>query len=301
MGNGCDSSTKNQDSVIVHSKIKKGSLNDDLVLDKILYDNFRKINLEFCKENFLGPYFLSDGDTLNSINSNTQSPKNNNKKLKNKTPKMIKNPKKEEIFINLLKKSNYNIYAKNKINYKKINSKSPLIDVSIFYQSEYLVQLKVLKIKNSDIFKDMLINGPPSFLRHVIYTHILDDIFNTPTGKSNEEHNLVIKSSSKSIKNENEENNNSAIKIIDQDIPRTFPQIKLLSNPLFSNNLRDILITISQQDKELSYVQGLNFTTSFMLMMTGNNKDLCLKLFFQIMNLKSDLFQMPLKGINLFT
>jgi hypothetical protein len=82
---------------------------------------------------------------------------------------------------------------------------------------------------------------------------------------------------------------------IEKDIVRTFPQNKIFSEISFTNNLTNFILEISTADQELSYVQGMNFMCAYILMSTGNNKDLSINLYSRILNLKSKIFNLKFR------
>lgn len=105
---------------------------------------------------------------------------------------------------------------------------------------------------------------------------------------------LILKDNKNNIQEDKKEE--TLLNMINKDVPRTLSE-KISSCEILSYNLRDILLTVSMQDNTLGYVQGMNFITAFILILTGNQKNLALDLFKSILNMHSDLFNMNFKGI----
>jgi hypothetical protein len=91
--------------------------------------------------------------------------------------------------------------------------------------------------------------------------------------------------------------NQSVIRQIDCDVPRTCPENEVSSNPEIVNSLKYCLQKISKHDKVMSYVQGFNYIIFFLLLVTGNNKAATIEIFNTVLERKSNIFGLQFRGI----
>lgn len=83
--------------------------------------------------------------------------------------------------------------------------------------------------------------------------------------------------------------------LIEMDINRTYIGDKIRGNENIHQNLKDVLLLITQIDSELGYLQGMNYIVDHLLIISGNNRFFSLNLFFLFFNLKSNLFKLSLR------
>ena len=60
-------------------------------------------------------------------------------------------------------------------------------------------------------------------------------------------------------RNRDEKEWDAVVRQIERDIPRTQPDHPTYNHPKLLNSLRDVLLGYAKLDKEVSYVQGMNF------------------------------------------
>ena len=94
-------------------------------------------------------------------------------------------------------------------------------------------------------------------------------------------------------------NNNEKIKEIKNqiklDINRTLIKYPIGKEKDFTIKLSQLLFEISSREIGLSYVQGMNFIAAFILLLTGNNSELSLIIFFKVFYMESKFFKKPYK------
>ena len=164
---------------------------------------------------------------------------------------------------------------------KLINYKDNSIDINILYSFDNYINLR--NIIRREYNKKNLVFMNNSVFRSLFYLIILETIpFDINC------YDLVLKDNMKNMNLE---------KQIDNDIPRTFPTIPLFKNEIFLNNLRENLVNIAFIDKEIGYVQGINFVVGFIGMLCGNDRNKTLEMFFKIMNMKSKIFDLKFKEV----
>jgi hypothetical protein len=236
MGNGCAC----VDPSMMIDKIKIKRIKDN-------NNKFLEIDLTFCKENSIGPYFLNES-------------KDNFKNT-----------------LLILKKISYEGIRKvSKVNYLELD----YLDI---YSHGTLMKLKDY-VNQLDRTKTGCINALNSTAFRPCFYYIML-----------QRHEVNI-DNKKLILKENEIADDKILSQIECDIPRTFPLLKVLQEKTYTDNLTDILVTISVLDKDLSYVQGLNFIVAFILLVIGNDKPRTLEVFFSIINLRSKAFDTIYKG-----
>jgi hypothetical protein len=239
MGNGC--ACINQDMLVERIKIKRSNI----PINKTFLD----IDIKFCKEGSIGPFFLQDSD-------------NNFKNT-----------------LKILTKINYeNVKHINKNNYLELN-------YSNIYTINTLAKIKEKIIDKISGFKNTTVINS-SIFRPCCYYILLQGL--NENNIHNSERQIILK--------ENETMDDKVLNQIKCDIPRTFPKLKVLKEDSFMNNLCDLLATVSMLDKELSYVQGINFIAAFVLLITGNEKNKSLEIFMSLMNLQSKIFAVKFRG-----
>jgi hypothetical protein len=241
MGNGC--ACADTGIMIEKIKIRRNRYNTN--------KKFLDINLQFCKENNIGPFFVNE----------------------------TKDNYKNTLF--LLKKIGYSDTHKiTKVNYLDLNYQD-------IYSYNTIAKLKEGVIDKLDTMRiNSLTSLNSTIFRSCLYYLMLEKQEVTVSPDK-----LVLKD------NETTENVDSTILYqIQCDIPRTFPLMKILKEQVFIDNLTDVLVTISVRDKDLSYVQGLNFVVAFLLLITGNDKCRTLEFFFSIMYLRSKTYNKLFKG-----
>ena len=86
------------------------------------------------------------------------------------------------------------------------------------------------------------------------------------------------------------------LRVINCDLPRTFPSKHVMKENKFTQTLKEALLEISLIDAELGYVQGINNIVAYFLMLAGNNMEICITLFLSLMYMTSDLTKDKFRG-----
>ena len=162
---------------------------------------------------------------------------------------------------------------------KYLNKDNPnFIDYKVFYNSP-----QINSLKNISNINESILYCPSMSFRIPLYL-------------------IKLSSNPKTILYSNEHisiNNNEKIKEIknqiELDINRTLIHYPIGKEKDFTIKLRQLLFEISSREIGLSYIQGMNFIAAFILLMTGNNSELSLIIFFKVFYMESQFFKKPYK------
>ena len=162
---------------------------------------------------------------------------------------------------------------------KYLNKDNPnFIDYKLFYNSP-----QINNLKNISNINESILYCPSMSFRIPLYL-------------------IKLSSNPKTILYSNEHisiNNNEKIKEIKNqiklDINRTLIKYPIGKEKDFTIKLSQILFEISSREIGLSYVQGMNFIAAFILLLTGNNSELSLIIFFKVFYMESKFFKKPYK------
>ena len=236
--------------------------------------------LEIYKEYFVGPYFLLD------VENDVLSYKEKEKYL--------------DKIILLIKISNYDkIYKKkyksspNKINKKEINSNNHKeIFKNIIFNQDLTIINSLESIKNILFYyenrpndlKKIIFKGPPQIFRFILWRIYLNK--NQILIKINDYLELNKISLSDEI-----------IREINSDLGRTFPDLRIYKNECFRDKLKVLLEKLACFDKELNYVQGINFMIGYILLIDGGNEYSSFNFFIFILNFYSFITNESFRGI----
>ena len=162
---------------------------------------------------------------------------------------------------------------------KYLNQDNPnFIDYEKFYNSSEIYNLKYISNINESI-----LYCPSMSFRIPLYLIKLSEnpkeIF-----YSNEHISINDKEKIQEIKNQ-----------IKLDINRTIIQYPIGKEKEFTIKLSQLLFEISCRENNLSYIQGMNFIAAFILLLTGNNSELSLIIFFKIFYMESNYFHKSFK------
>jgi hypothetical protein len=164
---------------------------------------------------------------------------------------------------------------------KRIKYNKQQIEINILYNTDNYTKLKLMLTETFCKNNLFLINN--NAFRAIFYIIILERI------KVTESSDLILK--------ENDNETSKLLKQIDCDIPRTFPNLSLLKDDIFISALRDNLMRIAMAEKELGYVQGINFIVSYLQIVFGNNSDRTVETFLKLMNMESLIFSQKFKHV----
>lgn len=270
MGNGCASCNIEEENKIKGKliKINKNKLNmNKRLIDIDLISKFLcKIDFNFAKELTIGPYFLNEFEICN-----------------------------EKFYLDFLKKIKYLKY--NNLTTPDENSKSFDLDLNYFYSLKNLTEIQWNYFINDDKFHEMLnlfVKKPNQQMRILIYFIVLsskNELYKVYKPCDSTKDLLLV---NKIVNTVNYDENLE--RVINCDIPRTFPRQLIMKEKKFTETLKQALLEITVIDKELGYVQGINNIVGYCLMLAGNNKEICITLFFSIMNMTSKLTGNKFRG-----
>jgi len=282
MGNGCgtcnvfveESSIKTR---VIKIKKKTSNINKLLVDMRLIKKFLNKINLQKSKELKIGPYFLLEFEEEN-----------------------------KQFYMNFLKNIKYLNFnhlkssIENSDNSKNSKSESDLKwDLNYFYSLENIKEIELQYFSQEEKFQEFLnlfkkypIQEIRIFMYFVIFSG-RNELYKLNKSLNSSNDLLLINKNLSGSKDYDE----AIERIINCDLPRTFPRAKIMKQDNFSEIMKETLLDISIIDKELGYVQGINNIVGYLLMLTGNCKEVCITIFFSIMNMRSYLTNKKFRGI----
>jgi hypothetical protein len=240
-------------NTILHDKITIKESRDKENEEFLIKNEFSTLDdLDFYKKFSIGPYFLNSCENFYNLDSN----------LRNKSDLVLKE------FLKILEIEKVDFLKTEKENFQN-------------FLSDSLTQRILSYLENSE--KEKIVN-----LFYFLFNNTLRVcLYNIYLPSNKLKNNIMIQKENSSYKTPEE------IKYsIEKDVVRTFPHNKIFTEKSFTNNLIDVMLEISTTDQELSYVQGMNFMCAYILISTGNNKDLSLNFYTRILNLKSIIFNL---------
>ena len=98
---------------------------------------------------------------------------------------------------------------------------------------------------------------------------------------------IIIYSDNENV-DENFVNKNKSI--IKLDVYRTFPDLKIFENEIFSKNMHSILLEFSDRAENMGYYQGMNFICLYLMLLFGSEEEISLYAMIKLFSLKSKLF-----------
>ncbi len=285
MGNGCSSCKVEKENrikpIIIKINKKTSNMNKQLIDINLINKFLSNVNLELSKEQKIGPYFINEFESINKI-----------------------------YYMNFLKKIKYfennncliiDEYSKN-TSYNIFDNSNLLkncdLDLKYFFTIKNLVEIQWNFIVIEEKFQAMLnlfINYPLQEFRIIFYFMVLqskNELFNSYQSRDSTMELLLINK----LNSINDIIDEALERVINCDIPRTFPTKNIMKEDFFTKTLKETLLDITLIDKELGYVQGINFIVGYCLMLSGNNKEISITIFLSLMNMKSSLTGTVFKG-----
>ena len=202
---------------------------------------FQKLNYELCWEYSIGPLFNSYSRTYG------------NKKGKNFFYSVFSDKIKEtnKKMIDLTEYKKY-------INSKFLQEYNEIEPIQQFLATNNLDKLNELTKEEID---ECLLYCNNNLFRAALYLIKFKDIENStnisPTHNENVDENFVNK-------------NKSIIKL---DVYRTFPDLKIFENEIFSKNMHSILLEFSDRAENMGYYQGMNFICLYLMLLFGSEEN----------------------------
>ena len=219
---------------------------------------FQKLNYELCLEYSIGPLFNSYSRTYG------------NKKGKNFFYSVFSD-KIKETNKKLIDLTEYKKY----INSKFLQEYSEIEPIQQFLATNNLDKLNELTKEEID---ECLLYCNNNLFRAALYLIKFKDIENSTnisaTHNENVDENFVNK-------------NKSIIKL---DVYRTFPDLKIFENEIFSKNMHSILLEFSDRAENMGYYQGMNFICLYLMLLFGSEEEISLYAMIKLFSLKSKLF-----------
>ena len=78
--------------------------------------------------------------------------------------------------------------------------------------------------------------------------------------------------------------------IIRLDVYRTFPDLKIFENALFSKSMHSVLLEFSDRSENMGYYQGMNFICLYLMLLFGAEEEMSLYAMIKLFSLKSKIF-----------
>ena len=78
--------------------------------------------------------------------------------------------------------------------------------------------------------------------------------------------------------------------IIRLDVYRTFPDLKIFENPIFSKSMHSVLLEFSDRSENMGYYQGMNFICLYLMLLFGAEEEMSLYAMIKLFSLKSKIF-----------
>ena len=219
---------------------------------------FQNLNYELCSDYFIGPLFNSYSRTYG------------NKKGKNFFLSVF-GDKIKETNKKLIDLTEYKKYISSKF----LQDYSEIEPIQQFLEKNNLDKLN--ELSKEDI-NECLLYCNNNIFRVALYLIKFKEIENSS--------NISL------IHNENvdekfvEKNKN----IIKLDVYRTFPDLKIFENALFSKSMHSILLEFSDRSEIMGYYQGMNFICLYLMLLFGAEEEISLYSMIKLFSLKSKLF-----------
>ena len=219
---------------------------------------FQKLNYELCWEYSIGPLFNSYSRTYG------------NKKGKNFFYSVFSDKIKEtnKKMIDLTEYKKY-------INSKFLQEYNEIEPIQQFLATNNLDKLNEL---SKEEINECLLYCNNNLFRAALYLIKFKDIENSINISSTHNENV----------DENFVNKNKSI--IKLDVYRTFPDLKIFENEIFSKNMHSILLEFSDRAENMGYYQGMNFICLYLMLLFGSEEEISLYAMIKLFSLKSKLF-----------
>jgi hypothetical protein len=240
---------------------------EPILLDLNTYNPkpFQNLNYDLCYEFSIGPLF------------NSYSRIYGNKKGKNIFLSTF-NDKIKELNKKLIDLTEYKKY----INSKFLQEYTEIEPVKEFIETNNLDKLSQL---TPEEINECLLYCNNNIFRAALYLIKFKDIENStnisPIHKENIDEKFV-------------EKNKNIIKL---DVYRTFPNLNIFENSLFSKSMHSVLLEFSDRSEKMGYYQGMNFICLYLMLLFGSEEEVSLYAMIKLFSLKSKIYNIKFEEL----
>ena len=226
---------------------------------------FQNLNYDLCSEYIIGPLFNSYSRTYG------------NKKVKNMFLSTFET-KIKELNKKLIDLTEYKKY----INSKFLQEYTEIEPVKEFIETNNLDKLSQL---TPEEINECLLYCNNNIFRAALYLIKFKDIENStnisPIHKENIDEKFV-------------EKNKNIIKL---DVYRTFPNLNIFENSLFSKSMHSVLLEFSDRSEQMGYYQGMNFICLYLMLLFGSEEEVSLYAMIKLFSLKSKIYNIKFEEL----
>ena len=240
---------------------------ESILLDLNTYNPkpFQNLNYDLCSEFSIGPLF------------NSYSRIYGNKKGKNIFLSTF-NDKIKELNKKLIDLTEYKKY----IDSKFLQEYSEIEPIKEFIETNNLE--KIYELPEEEI-NEYLLYCNNNLFRVVLYLIKFKQIENSENinqiHKEDIDENFVSK-------------NKNIIKL---DVYRTFPDLKIFENAIFSKSMHSVLLEFSDRNEKMGYYQGMNFICLYLMLLFGAEEEISLYAMIKLFSLKSKIFNIKFEEL----
>jgi hypothetical protein len=226
---------------------------------------FQNLNYDLCSEYIIGPLFNSYSRTYG------------NKKGKNMFLSTFET-KIKELNKKLIDLTEYKKY----INSKFLQEYTEIEPVKEFIETNNLDKLSQL---TPEEINECLLYCNNNIFRAALYLIKFKDIENStnisPIHQENIDEKFV-------------EKNKNIIKL---DVYRTFPNLNIFENSLFSKSMHSVLLEFSDRSEKMGYYQGMNFICLYLMLLFGSEEEVSLYAMIKLFSLKSKIYNIKFEEL----
>ena len=240
---------------------------ESILLDLNTYNPkpFQNLNYDLCSEFSIGPLF------------NSYSRIYGNKKGKNIFLSTF-NDKIKELNKKLIDLTEYKKY----IDSKFLQEYSEIEPIKEFIETNNLEKINEL---TEEEINEYLLYCNNNLFRVVLYLIKFKQIENSENinqiHKEDIDENFVSK-------------NKNIIKL---DVYRTFPDLKIFENAIFSKSMHSVLLEFSDRNEKMGYYQGMNFICLYLMLLFGAEEEISLYAMIKLFSLKSKIFNIKFEEL----
>ena len=240
---------------------------ESILLDLNTYNPkpFQNLNYDLCSEFSIGPLF------------NSYSRIYGNKKGKNIFLSSF-NDKIKELNKKLIDLTEYKKY----IDSKFLQEYSEIEPIKEFIETNNLEKINELP---EEEINEYLLYCNNNLFRVVLYLIKFKQIENSENinqiHKEDIDENFVSK-------------NKNIIKL---DVYRTFPDLKIFENAIFSKSMHSVLLEFSDRNEKMGYYQGMNFICLYLMLLFGAEEEISLYAMIKLFSLKSKIFNIKFEEL----
>ena len=233
---------------------------EPIMLDLNTYNPkpFQNLNYDLCSEYAIGPLF------------NSYSRIYGNKKGKNIFLSTF-NDKIKETNKKLIELTEYNKYISSKF----LQEYSEIEPITEFIATNNLEKISQL---SEEEINECLLYCNNNVFRVALYLIKFKQIENSANINVIHDENVDQKFVDK---------NKSIIRL---DVYRTFPDLKIFENAIFSKSIHSVLLEFSDRSKNMGYYQGMNFICLYLMLLFGSEEEISVYSMIKLFSLKSKLY-----------